>query len=305
MQNKPPGFFLKFFNVIKNIVFSFMAIFILACIVAGVSIGGWWVISNVSIEWALVASFAVATLIFVLWKGVHSRLKKTDKLKSEFITIAAHKIRTPLTRIRWMISEIAVETGLGENNPLILSMGEMMEELILSSNKLLSAAEAGKSSLYYDYVFERGSIEILIRQVIAEYTVGAIQKDIGIKVDISENIPETSFDKERMKTAFGIFIENAIIYTQKGGNINIKVFIKRKNIIFSIIDNGIGISKDSLPFIFSKFFRTKDAVSIDRDRAGLGLFIAREIVMRHGGKVGVTSKGKGHGSNFWISIPIK
>ena len=305
MDDKSSGFFSRVASVIKKAISGFMAIALLSFAVAVISVGGGWVISNVTAAWAWVASIAVGVLIFVLWKGVSMRLEKTEALKSEFITIAAHRIRTPLTRIRWMISEVAEETGLGENNQLIISLDKMTDNLIKASNRLLSAAEAGKPSLYYDYIFERGQFENLVRQVIAEYSVGAIQKDIGVTVDIAEGLPETSFDKERMKTAIGAFVENAILYTPKGGTIEIKVSLQKKNIIFSIKDSGIGISKEVLPYIFSKFFRAKDAVSLDRDRAGLGLFIAREIIRRHKGEVGVESKGKGSGSRFWVSIPLR
>ncbi len=290
--------------LIKKIIFTIVAITALSLVVAAVGVGGEWVISNITINLAWMSAFAVGTLVFVLLKGVSMRLKKTEALKSEFITIAAHRIRTPLTRIRWMISEVAEETGLGKNNPLIRSLDKMTGNLIEASNRLLDAAEAGKSSLYYDYIFERGYFGNIVRQVVAEYSVVAVKKNISVTVNVEDGLPETSFDKERIETAIGAFIENAILYTPKDGSIDIEVAVKKKRIVFSIKDTGIGIPKEALPYIFSKFFRTKDAVSLDRDRAGLGLFIAREIIRRHGGKVGVESEGKNYGSRFWVSLPL-
>lgn len=180
-----------------------------------------------------------------------------------------------------------------------------MNDLVKASNNLLNAAEAGKSSLYYDYMFEKGQFANLVRQVVSEYSSGARQKDINISVDVTEKLPELSLDKERMKTALGIFIENAILYTAKGGEVIIKVFSENNNIIFSIKDSGIGIPRESLSYIFSKFFRTKEAVTLDRDRAGLGLFIAKEIIRKHHGNVHVESRGNNLGSHFWFSIPVR
>lgn len=295
----------KFIPATKSIFFTILVIIALSLTVAIVGIGGDWVISNVTTLQAWIASFGVGALIFVIWKSISVRLKKTDTLKSEFITIAAHRIRTPLTRVQWMLSEIATESGLGKGNQLIVSMKETMSDLTKASNSLLNAAEAGKSSLYYDYLFEKGHIENLVRQVIAEYSSGAKQKNISITIEIEENLPELTLDKERIKTALGIFIENAIIYTSKGGAIIIKIFFKNNKIFFSIKDSGIGIPREALSYIFSKFFRTKEAVSLDRDRAGLGLFIAKEIIKRHHGDVHVESRGKNLGSHFWFSIPVK
>jgi len=292
-------------SILKNTLLYAFIITLLSLAVVLISVAGGWVISNVSVVWAWIASFAVGSLIFIIWKGVLIKLKITESLKSEFITIAAHKIRTPLTRVRWMISEIVSKSGLGESDQSVVSIGEILDDLTQSSNNLLTAAEAGKPSLYYDYVFESGRFENTVRQIVAEYSVGAKAKNISVATDIVENLPEISFDKDRMKTAVGVFIENSIIYTPKGGSMEISVFTQKNKLYFSIKDSGIGISKESIPYIFSKFFRTKEAVSLDRDRAGLGLFIAKEIIEKHGGGVSVSSKGKDHGSHFQFFIPIR
>ncbi len=305
MNKKLLDYFFRFIPVIKTIFFAILVIIALSLSVAIVGVGGNWVISNVASWLAWTASFAVGSLIFVIWKSISMRLKKTDLIKSEFITIAAHRIRTPLTRVQWMLSEIASESRLGKENQLIVSLEETMIDLTKASNNLLNAAEAGKSSLYYDYMFEKGQLENLVRQVVSEYSAGAKQKDINISLEIEENLPELSLDKERMKTAIGIFIENAILYTAQSGAIIINISFKNNKIIFSIKDSGIGIPKEALSYIFSKFFRTKEAVSLDRDRAGLGLFIAKEIIKRHHGSVHVESRGKDLGSHFWFSIPVK
>jgi signal transduction histidine kinase len=242
--------------------------------------------------------FLMVTVV-ILW-GI---LKRVEKLKSEFITIAAHRLRTPLTRAQWMLQELLSEAGMIEGSKTASSLKETLDNLTMATNRLLDAAEAGKVSLYFDYIFEKGRIEYIVRQIVADYTIGAMRKDIGLSVDIEENLPEVYIDKERMKVAVSAFIENAIIYTPVKGTIEIKVYKEKRSVFFSVKDSGIGISKEALHYIFSKFFRTKEAVSLDRDRAGLGLFITKEIIERHKGKVGVDSEGKDRGSRFWFSLP--
>ncbi|VAW26242.1 hypothetical protein MNBD_BACTEROID04-1967, partial [hydrothermal vent metagenome] len=196
MNKKLLQYLLEFIPVVKSMFFAVLVIIAISLSVAVLGVGGGWVISNATSGWAWTAAFAVGSLIFIVWKSISMRLKKTDLIKSEFITIAAHRIRTPLTRVNWMISEIVAESGLGKENKLAVSIREIMNDLVKASNNLLNAAEAGKSSLYYDYMFEKGQFANLVRQVVSEYSSGARQKDINISVDVTEKLPELSLDKE-------------------------------------------------------------------------------------------------------------
>ncbi len=287
-------------------VFIYIGIILaIAVVVFGVEKLGNWITNNTSEYFTFILPVIVAIIIFILGYFAFLKISKVDKLKNEFITVAAHRLRTPLSRINWMLDELSSDIGLQEKDKLVTSMKEVIVGFTGAVNQLLDATEAGKDSLYYDYIFEEGRLDYVIQQVIADYTVGIMQKEIGVTVDIQENLPRVYFDKERLKVAISIFIENAIMYTPKNGSINIKLYKDKSGMIFSIEDSGIGISKESLPYIYTKFFRAKDAVTVDRDRTGLGLFIAKEIVAKHGGSVGVDSKGVNKGSLFWFFIPVR
>lgn len=110
MNKKLLQYLLNFIPVVKSMFFAILVIIAISLSVAVLGVGGGWVISNATSGWAWTAAFAVGSLIFIVWKSISMRLKKTDLIKSEFITIAAHRIRTPLTRVNWMISEIVAES---------------------------------------------------------------------------------------------------------------------------------------------------------------------------------------------------
>jgi len=294
----------RIISFFKTTLISFFYIAILSSGVAAVGMIGYIMIVKMPKYYALPTSLFGGLCIFLIAVFIRNKMKKTERLKSEFITVAAHRLRTPLTRIEWMLSGLSESISKKEDKETITSMHETLDNLVKATNRLLDATEAEKPSLYYDYLFEKSRFGYVVQQVVADYSVGARKKDIKISVSIEENLPWVFIDKERMSVAIGALVENAIIYTAVGGSISIEVHKKNNSVSFSITDSGIGIPKEALPYIFTKFFRAKDAVSIDRDRAGLGLFIAKEIIKRHNGSIHVESKGKDRGSRFWFLIPI-
>lgn len=291
--------------MLKKILIYISIVFAITFIVWGVGVLGAWVAQNAPEPFVFIFPFTIALIIFAIGYVAFAKISKIDKIKSEFITVAAHRLRTPLSRINWMLDELSTDIGMQEKDKLVVSMKEVLGGFTDAVNQLLDATEAGKKSLYYDYIFEEGRLGYIVQQVVADYVVGIMQKEIGVNTDIQENLPLLRIDKDRMKVAISIFVENAVMYTPQKGRIDVRLYKDGSNVIFSISDTGIGISKESLPYIYTKFFRAKEAVTIDRDRTGLGLFIAKEIIERHGGRVGVESDGLGNGSRFWFSIPIR
>lgn len=290
-------------SVVKKIFFSIGAISLLSLAVTLVGVGGGWVISNIPWYFAWVVPVVIASFVFSVGVIMLRSVNKAERLKNEFITIAAHRLRTPLSRIQWGIEEVKGEVAEGGRD-LLTNIDDTTKDLIGLVNYLLDATEANKRSLYYDYIFEEGGFDQIVQQVIADYSVRIGQKDLNVRVSIEEGIPKTYLDKDRMKVAVGVFIENAIIYTPKNGTIDIEVRLENNMIVFSVKDTGIGISKEAMPSVFSKFFRSKDAVAASPDHIGLGLFIAKEIIRKHRGRVYVESQGKDQGSHFWFLLPL-
>jgi signal transduction histidine kinase len=110
-------------------------------------------------------------------------------------------------------------------------------------------------------------------------------------------------DSAHIKFVIKTIIENAIQYTKEGGNINVRNVIDHDKILFSVKDNGIGINPNEIKLIFSKFYRTEEARSMDTEGMGIGLFVAKEIINRHKGKIQAESQGINKGSTFSFWIP--
>lgn len=245
-----------------------------------------------------------ATIVFAAGSYLLNRSKHSDAQRYEFITVAAHRLRTPLSRLNWMVAglrdEVSSETGKG----LVDDAQKTATELTNIANQLLNAAEAGESSLYYTYIFHPEDLGLIVRQVIGEYAIGAMKKNIEVLISAPTDLPSVNVDRDRIREALGAFLENAILYTPQQGRIEVFIAREWNHLKVSVKDSGIGISKNELPYVFTKFFRTKGAVASDADRAGLGLAITKDIIARHGGEVGAESSGKDQGSLFWFTLPI-
>lgn len=248
----------------------------------------------------VISSFILFLVGRLFWKEG----KKTDTSKYEFITVAAHRLRTPLTRLGWMITGLRDEVSTQNGKSLADDANKTAIELTSITNQLLTAAEAGESSLYYSYIPHEEDLGLIVRQVIGEYAIGAMKKNIEVLISAPTDLPKVYVDRDRIREAIGALLENAILYTSTQGRIEVVIVKEWKHLKVSVRDNGIGISKSEIPYVYTKFFRTKDAVAKDADRAGLGLAIAKDIVQRHGGEVGVESKGTNQGTQFWFTFPI-
>jgi len=119
---------------------------------------------------------------------------------------------------------------------LVIAIDKTIRDFVGLLNSLLDATEAGNLSLYYDYLFEEGRLGHIVRQVVADYSVGIKGKKLNLTVSIAENLPVVyGIDRERISTAVSVMVENAIVYTPTGGTIEVKVYKENKNVIFKVL----------------------------------------------------------------------
>jgi len=232
--------------------------------------------------------------------------KEIDEAKSNFISIAAHQLRTPLSAIKWVFA-LALSGNLGKLTEMQKEMFEKgsksNENMIHIVNDLLDVSRIEKGS--YGYSLKENNIIDLVNEVVDASKFTTKEKKLEFKVLAPEKpIPKFLFDKERIKIVLQNILDNAITYTQSGGEIKIYVLNEEDKVIIKIEDNGMGISPEDLKKVFTKFFRSKKAVHIETDRSGLGLFIAKEIIEAHKGKLEIESKEK-EGSVVIITLPKK
>ena len=238
-------------------------------------------------------------------RKAYEELKKLDQAKSEFISIASHQLRTPLTTIKGYISMI-LEKSYGQMSRKIKKPLENInvsnERLIKLVNDLLSVSriEAGKIELDLAKV----SIEKTIAEVIDELAIIAEKKKIYLKFKKAKKpLPEITADKDKIRQVIINLIDNAIRYTNQGG-ITVTCRTEKAKYRIEITDTGEGMTKEEISKLFESFSRGKAGPRFWTEGAGLGLYIAKKFIEMHQGKIWVESAGKNKGSTFYIELPI-
>jgi signal transduction histidine kinase len=235
----------------------------------------------------------------------NERLRELDRLKSEFLSVAAHQLRTPLSAIKWVFS-IVLEDRTGplneEQRSFLLKGKESNERMVRLVDDMLTVTriESGHS----DYTLTRVSMKKFLDDLTGNFVAIAFERGVQFEMhaDIDESV-EVMIDTERMPFVFENLIDNAIKYTSAGGIVSVMLARTAKNVLVTIADTGIGIPTDEQKNIFTKFFRATNAVKVVTDGNGLGLFVVKTIVERHGGTVSFVSE-VGKGTVFTIELPL-
>ncbi len=233
------------------------------------------------------------------------RLAEANRLKSEFISIASHQLRTPISNFKWTL-ELLFSGKLGKFSPKQLEylriLKDNSERMIETLKDLLIVTKLETASLPFKR--EYFSLDELTKEVIEQFKNLALAYNVEIETNFQKNLPKIFSSREQIKLVIENLLENAILYTKGKGKVLIKIETKDKMVYFEIRDNGIGIPKEDQKFIFQKFFRASNVLKYQTRGTGLGLFISKKIIQRSGGKIGFQSE-ENKGSKFWFSIPIK
>ena len=248
---------------------------------------------------SVLASLGIA---FLLARKFWDKLHEEETMKYEFVTIIAHKFRTPLSQIKWLMEGILDK----ETDPYKLedlkSVHESNEKLISLTNTLIEVTDsAKKGSLLYN--FEKINLCEFVNHELETLKNDFHIKNIFCNIQCTEPEIFALIDQPRMEFLLHTLFENAINYSPVGRSIDVTVSAQKKHAVVSIVDNGIGIDPSDLGHVFGKFFRSQDAKKMDTEGFGIGLFLAQSIAERHKGKIEVFSEGLGKGSTFVLSIP--
>lgn len=234
-----------------------------------------------------------------------TREKAIARSKSEFISIAAHQLRTPLSAVKWAL-RLVMDGDTGELNPAqekMLARGYATnEKMIHLVNDLLNVSriEDGR----FGYRFERGAIEDIISSSIAGFSMNAAEHGVSVEyAPPPERIPPFAFDPDKVALAIQNLVDNAIKYTPPGGRVSVALAREDSYVKVTISDTGVGVPRDQIARLFGKFFRASNVIHMQTTGSGLGLFIVKNIVARHGGEIGVKSE-ENKGSTFWLTLPM-
>ncbi len=233
-----------------------------------------------------------------------NKLKEIDKMKTDFFSVMAHELRTPLASIKeganLMLEGIGGEIT-GKQKRLLTIISEQSSRLIELVNSLLdiSKIEAGMISLNLTNL----DIEPLINKAVAETEPLALSKNVSLKVDIAQDLPIIKMDNERILQVLLNLIGNAVKFTPGGGTVTVSSQTVGQEVQVYIMDTGAGIPEENLNTIFDKFKQTNTASYNTIKGTGLGLSIVKHIIIAHGGRIWVESKA-GQGSTFIFALPL-
>jgi PAS domain S-box-containing protein len=233
-----------------------------------------------------------------------TREKMIERMKTEFVSISAHQLRTPLSAIKWTL-KMFLDGDLGE---LTKEQREFLEKTYKSNerminliNDLLNVARIEEGRYLYRPVL--ADIVPICQSVIDSYKEEIEKKNLKFEFKKPKDLPKVRVDIEKISLAIQNLLENAIRYNKEGGEIEIVLKEKEKKIEFSIRDTGIGIPKDQQNRIFTKFFRAPNAMRMETEGSGLGLFITKNIIEAHGGEIWFESE-EGKGTTFYFTLPV-
>ena len=231
--------------------------------------------------------------------------REIDTMKSEFVSVASHQLRTPLSAIKWFLEMLIAgdAEAVNENQKEFLDRAyESNERMIKLVNDLLNVSrmESGKIK------FEPKPTQLgdIFQSVITELTPLTRARNITIQSAFADaKLPEVFVDPDKIRQVIMNLVSNAIKYTSGRGKIELFYERHPNELVFNIKDNGIGIPKDQQHKVFNKFFRADNVMKVQTEGSGLGLYIGRTLVEASGGRMWFTSQ-ENKGTTFSFALPI-
>lgn len=230
--------------------------------------------------------------------------KRVERAKTEFVSLAAHQLRTPLSAIRWY-AELLVSGDAGE-------MTEEQKEYLMQ----LQESNLRMIDLVDDFLnvsrLDLGTFEVVPKPMDLRAVVDSLESELKPEIerkklefvkDYQENLPMIDVDEKLIRVVIQNFMTNAIKYTPEAGRVVVKLFSDAQNMQIAVSDTGYGIPEKDKSRIFSKLFRAANVISKEVDGNGLGLYVVKQIVETSGGKVWFESK-EGEGSTFFVTLPL-
>ena len=232
------------------------------------------------------------------------QLQRLDEAKTEFISMASHQLRTPLTSIKGYL-DMVLQGDLGK---VSATQRTVLSEAFLSSERMVtlindflnvSRLQTGK------FVIDRteGDLKEVVADQVNMLQVIAKQHDLVIKETVDKDVPQMNIDIDKLRQVIVNFIDNAIYYSKPGTAIRVKLARDKHYVEFTVKDTGIGVPEAEKSKLFTRFFRAQNARRRRPDGTGVGLFLAKKVVMLHGGEI-IFESEEGKGSTFGFRLPI-
>ena len=235
----------------------------------------------------------------------NEKLKQLDETKDEFLSMASHQLRTPLTSVKGFISMVLD----GDVGPITEQQKKVLEQAFESSQRMVfligdflnvSRIQSGK------FVIDKSSFDIvkLVQEEISQLDDSARARGLEFVYHPPAHMPEVVADKDKLRQVMMNFMDNALYYSPNGGKVTLRLYKDASGIVFKVTDTGIGVPKAEQEKLFTKFFRAKNAQQQRPDGTGIGLYMAKKVIVGHGGSL-IFESVEGKGSTFGFRLPLK
>ena len=232
----------------------------------------------------------------------NEKLKALDETKDDFISMASHQLRTPLTSVKGYLSMV-IE---GDAGKITKQQKDMLTQAYFSSQRMVyligdllnvSRLQTGK------FVIEPTPVNLakVVSEEMAQLIETAKSRSLTLTYKEPRHFPELMLDETKTRQVIMNFVDNAIYYTPAGGDINVELIDKESTVELRVTDNGIGVPKSEQPHLFTKFYRAGNARQARPDGTGLGLFMAKKVVVAQGGAI-IFESTEGKGSTFGFML---
>ena len=236
-------------------------------------------------------------------RHTNEKLKALDETKDEFISMASHQLRTPLTSVKGYVSMVLD----GDAGPLNEQQNKLLRQAFTSSQRMnylisdllnVSRLRTGK------FVIETQQTNLaeVVQSEVEQLTETANARGLELKFEMPKDFPTLELDETKTRQVIMNFIDNAIYYTPAGGKIIVELEANEQRIELRVVDNGLGVPKKDQHQLFSKFYRADNAKRARPDGTGLGLFMAKKVIIAQGGAV-IFNSQEGKGSTFGFTFP--
>lgn len=235
----------------------------------------------------------------------NTSLRQLDKAKDEFVSMASHQLRTPLTSVKGYLSMVLE----GDTGRITDPQRDLLNQAFASSERMVrlindflnvSRIQTGK------FVIDKTPVMLpkLVSEEIDSLKPNAEARNLKFVYKPPKDFPAIKLDEGKIRQVVMNFADNAVYYSHENTAINIDLHIKDKKVFFAVKDSGIGVPKDEQEHLFTKFFRASNAKKQRPDGTGVGIYLAKRVIEAHGGEI-IFESTEGQGSTFGFSLPIE